>query len=247
MSSGARGAVDPEGGHAGEVRDGHDGGHRVRTQQHPPVAVEGHLHEQRNLAPRLGHGVPGRKDRDLGLQRVLAGFDLHEVHAAFQEARDLVAIAREHLVVGDLPQRRKARPRAHRTRHEPGAIGHRDLVGGLPGQVRGHAGQFAGAGFLSVLAKDDRVGAEGIGFDDIRAGREVGPVDVQDHVGTGHDEDLVEALVAVEVRSRQVSGLDLGPHGAVKHHGPSQGQAQDGMVHRLRPLSTDSPHAVAVR
>jgi hypothetical protein len=75
--------------------------------------------------------------------------------------------------------------------------------------------QLADAGLDPVLAEVAEVGAEGVGLDAVDAHREVGVVHGTDDVGPGGVEDLVAALVALEVVQRGVGGLQHGPHGAV--------------------------------
>jgi len=68
---------------------------------------------------------------------------------------------------------------------------------------------------MSILAEVGQVGAEGIGLDRIDAHREVGVVDASHHVRTGDVEDLVTALMALEVVHGRVSRLEHRAHRAI--------------------------------
>ena len=79
--------------------------------------------------------------------------------------------------------------------------------------------------------------AEGVGLDDVGAGREVGVVDGLDDVGAREHDDVVvpgelttvarETLTA-EVRFREAVVLDRGPHGPVEHQDALSGELLDG-------------------
>ena len=70
-----------------------------------------------------------------------------------------------------------------------------------------------------VLRKNDRCAAETVGLDDVRAGFQVFPVNVQDHLGARANEILVASFErrAAKIRRTQVALLQHGAHGAVKH------------------------------
>ena len=67
----------------------------------------------------------------------------------------------------------------------------------------------------AILAEVGEVRAERVGRHTVRAGRQVGPVDVNDDVRPGRVQHLVTAFVALEVVQRRVAGLDHRAHRAV--------------------------------
>ena len=73
---------------------------------------------------------------------------------------------------------------------------------------------------MPYSAQVGEVGAEGVGLDQVAADAEVRVVDRADDVGAGVVEDLVAALVALEVVEREVVGLQHGAHGAVRDEDP---------------------------
>ena len=89
-------------------------------------------------------------------------------------------------------------------------------VGGLAGDARRpRCGSSRIRSRDAVLAEVGQVGAERVGLDAVDADREVGVVDGADDVGPGDVEDLVAALVALEVVERGVGRLQHRAHGAV--------------------------------
>jgi hypothetical protein len=66
-----------------------------------------------------------------------------------------------------------------------------------------------------------------LGGDAVHPGRKVGVVDGPDDVRPGQVEDLVAALMAVEVAEGDGAGLEHGAHGPVGHDNPlAQGGSQ---------------------
>ena len=111
---------------------------------------------------------------------------------------------------------------------------------------RAGLGQLVDAVLDAVLAEVAEVGAEGVGLDAVDADLEVGVVHRADDVGPGDVEDLVAALVALEVVEGGVGGLQHGAHGAVGDDDAlGQGAAEDsrsgcsyGMESRRCPRAT---------
>jgi hypothetical protein len=100
-----------------------------------------------------------------------------------------------------------------------------DLLG------EGGGGAVEGVGLVAEveLVEDEAGAAEGVGLDAVGPGGEVGGVDLADDVRPGAHEQLVAAVVALEVVGREVGVLDHRAHRPVAHehallHGPQERQ-----------------------
>jgi hypothetical protein len=94
-------------------------------------------------------------------------------------------------------------------------------VGGLPGQSCRRLGQLDDAIGDAVLAQRAEVGAETVGLDEVGTGGQVRLVDLTDDVRAGDVEDLVAALVALEVVETEVEALQHGAHRPVGNEDPA--------------------------
>ena len=85
--------------------------------------------------------------------------------------------------------------------------------------LRGAHVELVGARLEAVLGEHERRGAEGVGLDDVAAGREVRLVDEVHDVGPSRDQALVAAfeLGAAEVFGAERDALERGAGGAVEH------------------------------
>ena len=90
-------------------------------------------------------------------------------------------------------------------------------IGDLAGDAGAGLGELLDAVLDAVLGEVAEVGAEGVGLDAVHADVEVGLVHGPDDVGPRDVEDLVAALVALEVVERGVLTLQHGAHRAVGH------------------------------
>ena len=86
------------------------------------------------------------------------------------------------------------------------------VVGHLAGDPGAGLGQLLDPRLDAVLRQVGQVGAERVGLDRVDARVEVGLVHAADDVRPGDVEDLVAALVTLEVVHRGVLGLQHGPH-----------------------------------
>src|SRR5690606_20515949 len=127
---------------------------------------------------------------------------------------------------------------------------------GLARQARALAVELAGQVLHAVVGERDGGGVEGVGFDQVGAGVEVGGVDRRDDVRPGQRQQVVvaalvvagvgEALAAVVGLPEPVA-LDHGAHGAVEHQdaagkrvlqrGDAPGMEPGEWIHFLRPIS----------
>ena len=118
------------------------------------------------------------EEAGLDVASVLAGFQKKEVRAAFDEAARLFAIIILKLfkinAAGDADGFCGG---THGTGHEPRLCGRGELVSGLARQFSSDAAEFAGTRAEAVFRQYHRGAAEGVCFDDVRAGLEIFPVD----------------------------------------------------------------------
>ena len=224
---GAGGAVEADRVDA-EGLERRQGGSDLAADQHRARGLHGDLGEDRQVGPRRGDRALGADDGGLGLQQVLGGLDEDGVSTALDQAGDLLAVGVAERGERGVTERRQLGAGADRTQHEPGLLRRGPGVGRLAGDGGAGPGELTDAVLDAVLAEIAEVRPEGVGLDAVDADRQVGVVDGADDVGPGHVEDLVAALVALEVVEAGVGRLQHGPHGAVGDDDPlGQGAAQD--------------------
>src|SRR6185503_12245248 len=96
-------------------------------------------------------------------------------------------------------------------------FGSRPAHRGLGGDPRPGLGELVDAIGDVVLAEVGQVGAERVRLDRVDPYGEVRVVDAAHDIRTGDVEDLVTALVALEVLQGRIRGLEHGAHGAIGH------------------------------
>ena len=178
-----------------------------------------------------------RIQRRLGIERVEDRLDHQDVGAAFdQAARGDGVVGHQRIeagvaVAGVLDLRADRCRAAGRTQHagdpaRPGRVGGFGPGGAFAAQARGFAVEFRHQVLEAVVGLRDGRRIEGIGFDDVGAGVQVGLVDAGDDVRAHEREQVVVALevargvgetFAAVVGFAQLVALDQGAHGAVEH------------------------------
>ena len=192
-------------------------------------------HDRQLDADLLEHALD-REDGRLGVEGVEDGFDQDEVGAAFDQAAGGLGVVLHQLVEGDIAiagvvdvRRDGAGPtgRAEHPGDETRAI--RGLQGLGVGHLAGDSGagqiQLIGDGLHAVVGLGDARGIEGVGFQDVGAGIQVGLLDLGDDLRLGQQQQVVVALdvarpvgetLATVVRFFQPIALDHGAHAAVE-------------------------------
>ena len=188
---------------------------------------------ERQVEIELVEHVAGGDDRRLRVQGVEDRLHQKQVDAAVDEAANLLGVALPYVVEGHRPVRRVVHLRRERERliERPQGAGHEArpvlaLVTGLPGEPCALDVQLVDDFVERVVSLTDAGGREGVRGRDVRAGIEIGAVDVEDDVRPGEVEhvrvarDLVrmvaEALPTV-VGVGQPLALEHGPPGPVEH------------------------------
>jgi hypothetical protein len=189
----------------------------LRAHQHGAVLLDRDLADQHGVGAGGGDGPLGAHDRGLGLQRVLAGLDQDGLHAAGDQARGVALVGVAELGVGDVAQGGELGAGAHGPDRPARPLGRGVGVGDLAGDARPRLRELLDPFGDVVLAQVAEVGAEGVGLDTVDAGVEVGLVHGAHDVGTGDVEDLVAALVPLEVVQGGVLRLKHRPHRPVGH------------------------------
>ncbi len=206
----------------------------------------GHDHRPPALA-LLEQGLQG-EDRGLGVERVEDRLDQEQVGSAVDQPAGLLEVRRDQLVVGHVARarvvdvgrdRRGAVRRTERAGHEARVVGRRDLVGRSARDLRAGTVDLVGQVLHAVVGLRDGRGGEGVGLEDVRAGGEVLPVDLPDHVRLGEVQQVAVALdvarpvgepVAAELLLPGREALDERAHGAVD----DQDALAQGAAERLR-------------
>ena len=216
----AGGAVEPDQADAERFQGG-ERGTDLAAEQHRAGRLDGHVGDQRDVAGAgRRHRPPGADDRRLRLQQVLAGLDHDRVHPAAQQAGHVVLVGVAQVGEAGMAEGRQLGAGADRAEHPPGAAAGAGRVGGRAGDPGPGLGQLLGPLLDPVFPQVAEVGAERVGGDAVHPGREVGVVDGPDDVRPGEVEDLVAALMAVEVAEGDGAGLEHGAHGPVGHDDP---------------------------
>jgi hypothetical protein len=117
-----------------------------------------------------------------------------------------VAVAR---VVDVGRDRRRARGRAEAAGDEarPARVAGGELVAGRARQLRAGDVQLVHDGFEVVVGLRDAGRVEGVGFDDVRASRQILGVDRADQIGLGQQQQVVVALQVVRMRGEAAAAV----------------------------------------
>ncbi len=152
---------------------GGDGLHRGAVGR-VPVLAHGHLRDDRQIRRHGPRGLEGGMD----LLQVAEGLQDESVHPALGQSSGLQG----EMGHGLAPRGRAPRldPDAERA---DGADHHRPSASGLPGQSGGTPVDVLGALLQPEGRQLHRIGAEGVGLDDLGAGPEVGLVDLLHQAG----------------------------------------------------------------
>ena len=194
----------------------------------------------------LEEGLDG-EDRGLGVEGVEDRLDHQEVGPAVHEAARGDEVGVGQLVEGDVAgagvvdvgrDRGGARRRAERAGDPAGPVVGGQGVRGLARQPGGRVVELVGELLEAVVGQRDRVGVEGVGLDDVRAGAEVVLVDRADHLGLRDREQVVVADEVARVVGEPLAAvaglvgpvaLDRGAHGPVEHHDPLAQDRREGV------------------
>ena len=215
-------------------------------QRAPGRVGDGAGNDQRQPRAARGEGLLDREQRRLGVQRVEHRLDQQQIDAAFQQA------ARP-------PRRRPRTSSSKLIARKPGSLtsGEMDavlLVGpSTPATKRGcpacapatraprrvarrgrGAVQLARQRLHAVVGQRDRGRVEGVGLDDVGAGREVLRVDVADQPRLREREQVVVAAqLARPVAEARAAVVLLGKPRALDHGAHGAVQQQDALAQQL--------------
>jgi hypothetical protein len=192
----------------------------LAAEQHRAGRLDRHLAHQRHVGARRRDRALRADDRRLGLQEVLGGLDEHCVHATGEHPAHLRLVRVAQRGVGDVTQRRQLGARPDRADHPARLPRGGPLVCDLAGDPRPGFGELLDPALDAVLREVAEVRPEGVGLDRVHTGVVVGLVDRADDVGSCDVEDLVAALVTLEVVQAGVLGLQHRAHGAVGDDDP---------------------------
>jgi hypothetical protein len=215
------GAVQADGVDAERLERGERGAD-FGAHQHGSGGFDGHLDEDGEPDAAGDDGLLAAVDRGFGLQEVLAGFDEEGVRAAVDEALGLQGEGLLEVVVGGVPEAGELGARPHGAQNPPhSSVCFFCRFGALAGDLRALPGELLDPVVDAVVGEVGPVRAEGVGFDGVDAGGEVGVVDVREDVRARVVEDLVAAFQPQEVVfERQLPPLQHGAHRPIGNDDP---------------------------
>ena len=172
----------------------------VGADQHGAGGLDGDLHKNRNvlaafLAARNLAAVDGRLDG----QQVLVGLKQKAVDTAVDQATRLLGVALFENVVAGVAEAGELGTGPHRAEHVTRLLRRAVFVGQAARDGGGVAIELVSALDQVELGEHHLVGAEGVGFDAIRASLKVRPVHLFDEIRPGGDKDLRTVLQAHEI------------------------------------------------
>jgi hypothetical protein len=197
-------------------------------------ADDRHRDPQRQVGSRRAGGG----DRGLGVQRVEDRLDQQQVYPAVGQRLDLFRVSVPYLVEGDGPVGGVLHPRGQGQRdvHRPDRASHEAaacLVGGLAGQLGAAQVHLPDQRLQAVVGLADARGGEGVGRRDVRAGREVAPVRVQDDIRPGQVQQVrVTGHVLRVVTQPLPAVVSRGQPGALEHRAPGPVEYQNALVQK---------------
>ena len=213
-------------------------GRRLAGKGASRAVGDGARDHQRHLKAALGEGLEAGEDRGLGVQRVEDGLDEEDVRAAVDETLDLLAIGDAELIEADRAEarivdvRRKRRGSVRRPQRAGDETAPSVRLLRLdrrpPRQSRPVAIEFVDLILHPVVGLRDRGRREGVGLENVRAGKRVSQMDVFDRLRLGKRQKIIVALqgavagmkaFAAKVRLIEIQALDLGAHRAVNDAG----------------------------
>ena len=192
------------------------------THEHGSGGFDRHLDEDGEPDAAGDDGLLAAVDGGFGLQEVLAGFDEEGVRAAVDEALGLQGERLLEVVVAGVAEAGELGARAHGAKDPAHAsVCFFCCLSTLAGDGRTLAGELFDPVVDAVVGEVGPVRTEGVGFDGVDAGGEIGVVDVGEDVRSRVVEDLVAAFEAQEVLFKgQVPTLQHGAHRAVGNDDP---------------------------
>ena len=209
-------------------------GHGLAAQDATRCIGHGAADDQRQPLAAVVEILVDCEQRGLGVERVEDGLDQDHVGTAFDQRFGLLVVGRAQRFEVDIAcagvvhigaDAGRLGRRAECAHHEARLFGRAELVAGGAGQLGGFEVHLARQVRHLVVLLRDRGGAEGIGFDQIRARGQVAFVDVLNDIGPSQREQLIvafdvplevlEALAAV-LRFVELEALDHRAHRTIE-------------------------------
>jgi hypothetical protein len=211
-------------------------GANIGAEQHAARYVERRLRLDRNASQTALELARDARDRGFHLQEILARLDQQQIDAAFDEMPRLFAVDVGELIEGDLRERRIRRRDQHagrteRTRDEARLLGRRHRVAGGARDLGRPAIDLRRLIAEPVFVELQTRCRERIRLDDVGSRREIGIVNLPDHIGSRQHERLVTPRKrrAAEVVRRQLERHELRSHRPVHDEDPVGERLQVGL------------------
>ena len=213
---GAGGAVQPDDVDAQRRQRGQRGP-GLAAQEHRSGGFNGDRDEDRQV-DTLGSARSLRTDHGgLGLLQVLAGLDLDRVDATADHRLDLGLVAIADGRRFDVAERGQLGAWADAAQHESWSVWCAEFVGHPAGDPGPGLAEFGDLLTDAVLPQRRQVRPERVGLDAVGAGCQIGAVNLGDHVRSRPVQDLIAALVPLEVIQIEVETLEHGPHRPIRN------------------------------
>lgn len=188
------------------------------AEQHRPGGLDRHRDDHRDGRAGGFERLAGADHAGLGLQQVLGGLDQDRVRSPVDQSACGFGVRVPQGRERGVTEGRELGAGADAAEHEARVVGRRRSLGRLAGQPGAGLAQLVDPVGNAVLPQVGEVGSEGVRLDAVDSDVEVRLVDLADHIRTGQVEDLVAALVPLELVQRQVVGLQHRAHRPVGHH-----------------------------
>ena len=158
----------------------------------------------RNIDAEFLFHARDRQQGRLHVARVLASLDQQNIGAALDERlRLLVEILAKRVERDPAGDGNRFSRGPHRTGDKSRAIRGGEFIGRAPGQLRRRSIQRRRFFFEVIFGENDARAAERIGFDDVRAGFEIGAMNIENHVGPRAHQHFIAAF---ERRAAEIRG-----------------------------------------
>ncbi|OQA52095.1 MAG: hypothetical protein BWY44_00761 [Candidatus Omnitrophica bacterium ADurb.Bin292] len=226
-----RGAIHPDHVHGKHFKRGDSRG-KLGAQQHSPRRFNRNLGNDGEATAGFGKTLLSRDHRGLDLEQILAGLDNQSVNSSGHQPLDLLSGRVLQVIKSNVPQGWELGPGPDGSEDEPGMLRSRIFSRGFPGNLSGFFVKLISTGLKPVIGKNNPIRAKAVRLDGITTDREKVFVNLTDGFGLRNDKVLVATVLAAKILWREKLFLEIGAHGAIKHHDPFFTKFKKRMSHK---------------